>query len=223
VQEIGMQISIARAQEQYGPYALEQVRDFLAEGRLLPTDMAWAPGRAGWCPLAHLMREQDAPGPPVSPLAPPAAVRPIGGNARGGSVLAFDARTGQGLIAGADGMRYVFASREWLTSRHPLAGLSVDFMADAHGNARQIYALQSDVVARLGVSRGVLALVCFFFGLFGIHRIVVGKVGSGVAQLILSLTVVGMLISGPWAFVDFILILAGSFTTKDGTRLEEWW
>ena len=53
-------------------------------------------------------------------------------------------------------------------------------------------------------------LLCFFFGVFGIHRFYVGKVGTGILQL---LTLGGF---GIWAFIDFIMIIVGAFSDKEG-------
>ncbi len=52
-------------------------------------------------------------------------------------------------------------------------------------------------------------LLCFFLGVFGVHRFYTKSTGVGVAQL---LTLGGC---GIWALIDFILILTGGF--KDGT------
>ena len=65
-------------------------------------------------------------------------------------------------------------------------------------------------------SRLVALLLCFFFGLFGVHRFYVGKIGTGIAQL---LTIGGL---GIWACVDFILIIVGEFTDKEGRKLSVW-
>ena len=68
----------------------------------------------------------------------------------------------------------------------------------------------------------VLAIVCWFLGPLGIHRMVVGKVGSGVAQFVLSCTIIGLFISVPWAIIDFIMILTGNFRDRNGATMTEW-
>lgn len=57
-------------------------------------------------------------------------------------------------------------------------------------------------------------LLCFFFGVLGIHRFYVGKVGTGILQL---LTLGGF---GIWALIDFIMIVVGSFTDKQGNFIK---
>jgi len=53
-------------------------------------------------------------------------------------------------------------------------------------------------------------LLCFFLGALGIHRFYVGKIGTGILQLI---TLGGL---GIWALVDFIMIVTGNFKDKQG-------
>jgi len=55
-------------------------------------------------------------------------------------------------------------------------------------------------------SKGVAYLLWFFFGFLGVHRFYAGKTKSGVIQLLLSLTVVGLLFSVPWVLIDALLI-----------------
>ena len=60
----------------------------------------------------------------------------------------------------------------------------------------------------------VVALVlAFFFGFLGVHNFYLGRPGRGIAQLILTITVIGAVISCTWAFIEFIMILmrAGSY------------
>ena len=65
-------------------------------------------------------------------------------------------------------------------------------------------------------------LLAFFLGVFGIHRFYVGRIGSGIAQLILTITVVGGLVSGIWVLIDWIMILSGEFKDADGNSIKKW-
>lgn len=59
-------------------------------------------------------------------------------------------------------------------------------------------------------------LLCFFLGCFGAHRFYVGKIGTGILQI---LTLGGL---GIWALIDWIMIIIGAFTDKQGQKLTEW-
>lgn len=59
-------------------------------------------------------------------------------------------------------------------------------------------------------------LLCFFFGLLGIHRFYVGKIGTGILQIF---TLGGL---GIWTFIDLILIVIGSFKDADGHKITQW-
>lgn len=49
-----MMIHISRDGQQFGPYSLEQVQEYLASGQLLPTDLAWYEGAADWVPVTGI-------------------------------------------------------------------------------------------------------------------------------------------------------------------------
>ncbi len=65
-------------------------------------------------------------------------------------------------------------------------------------------------------------LFAFFLGMLGIHRFYVGKTGSGIAMLLISLTFFGLIATGIWAIVDWITIASGNFRDKEGRLLTEW-
>lgn len=58
------------------------------------------------------------------------------------------------------------------------------------------------------------ALLCFFLGVLGVHRFYVGKVGTGILQLV---TLGGL---GIWALIDLIMIICGAFTDKNGAKIK---
>ncbi|MDJ0817757.1 MAG: TM2 domain-containing protein [Desulfobacterales bacterium] len=57
-------------------------------------------------------------------------------------------------------------------------------------------------------------LLALFLGGLGVHRFFVGKIGTGVLQLI---TLGGL---GIWALIDVIMIIVGSFTDKSGLPIK---
>jgi TM2 domain-containing membrane protein YozV len=59
-------------------------------------------------------------------------------------------------------------------------------------------------------------LLCFFLGFLGVHRFYVGKVGTGILQVI---TLGGI---GLWVLIDFVMIIIGAFKDKEGNKLTDW-
>ncbi|MDQ6421339.1 TM2 domain-containing protein [Paenibacillus sp. LHD-117] len=60
----------------------------------------------------------------------------------------------------------------------------------------------------------VALILSILVGSLGIHRFYVGKIGTGILQLV---TLGGL---GVWALVDIILIAVGSFKDKQGLVLK---
>jgi len=65
-------------------------------------------------------------------------------------------------------------------------------------------------------SRLVAVLLAWFVGVLGIHRFYIGKTGTG---LLMLFTLGGF---GLWAFIDFILLIAGSMRDSDGLLITDW-
>ena len=55
-------------------------------------------------------------------------------------------------------------------------------------------------------SAGVAYLLLIFLGVLGAHRFYLGRVGSGIAMLLISLTIVGLVVTVIWAIIDLFLI-----------------
>ena len=60
----------------------------------------------------------------------------------------------------------------------------------------------------------ITLLFSIFLGSIGIHRFYVGKIGTGILQLI---TLGGC---GIWTLVDIIMIATGNFKDKDGNVIK---
>lgn len=59
-------------------------------------------------------------------------------------------------------------------------------------------------------------LLCFFLGIFGIHRFYVGKTGTAILQIV---TLGGL---GIWTLVDLVMIIMGAFKDKNGNKITQW-
>ena len=60
----------------------------------------------------------------------------------------------------------------------------------------------------------ITLLLSLFLGTLGVHRFYVGKIGTGILQV---LTLGGC---GIWALIDIIMIATGNFKDKDGYEIK---
>ncbi|MBA7606652.1 hypothetical protein ES703_13802 [subsurface metagenome] len=69
-------------------------------------------------------------------------------------------------------------------------------------------------------SRLITTLLCalpsYFFGIAGIHRFYLGKIGTGILML---LTLGGL---GIWTLIDLIMVAAGVMKDKEGKVIKTW-
>jgi TM2 domain-containing membrane protein YozV len=142
-----------------------------------------------------------------------------------GHILGVDTRTGDGMITGEDGRRYSFRPPDWAHRGEPAIGLYVDFEA-TETRALSIFPVPNAPNAPATVAGGVYpaahetargssndrnklvaALLAFFLGPIGVHRFYLGRIGSGIAMLVLTCTVVGLAVTVPWAIIDMVRYL----------------
>jgi len=62
--------------------------------------------------------------------------------------------------------------------------------------------------------RWIAFVLCFFFGIFGVHRFYVGKIGTGIVYIL-----TGGLLGIGW-IIDMITILLGGFRDVNGLFLK---
>jgi len=74
-----MMIHVMRDGQQFGPYTLEDVNTYLAQGTLLPTDQAWYEGAPDWMLITQVpgvLAPGTAPAPVAAAADPMAAANP---------------------------------------------------------------------------------------------------------------------------------------------------
>ena len=83
----------------------------------------------------------------------------------------------------------------------------------AHCDSKQNFNIVSSSNSRENYEGVIAFVICFFLGVFGIHRFMYGKIGTGILMLI---TFGGF---GIWWFIDLIRIGIGHFTDSKGNHL----
>lgn len=134
----------------------------------------------------------------------------------------MDMRTGHGTVSGDDGRRYTFTPEDWAHRGEPAVGMYVDFEAE-QSRALSIFPVPGTSPAPVSASpapapaaglndrnKYIAALIAFFLGPLGIHRFYLGRTGSGIAMLVLSCTIIGLIVSAPWALIDMVRYLVMS-------------
>ena len=131
-----------------------------------------------------------------------------------GQILGVDRNSGDAQVTGEDGRRYRFRRDDWADPVGPAVGAMVDFDV-SDGRAVSVYRVPGSVPAAQAAPRPrssgrnkiVAALLAFFVGPIGVHRFYLGRTGSGIAMLVLTCTLIGLLVTVPWAIVDMIRYL----------------
>lgn len=130
-----------------------------------------------------------------------------------GTIINYDARTGEGLISGDDNQRYSFKGINVKSDFNLVCqGAPVDF--DVQGNeAFSIFAISGQSGSGLNIggtpgnkSRVVACLLAIFLGSLGIHKFYLGYNQAGLIMLLI--TIFGIFLFGiPGIFVYIIAFI----------------
>jgi TM2 domain-containing membrane protein YozV len=131
-----------------------------------------------------------------------------------GQVLGVDRSSGEGQISGEDGQRYSFRPGDWSGDKGPAVGVRVDFATEG-ARALRIFRLPDSDTASVAYrqppandrNKYVAALLAFFLGTLGIHRFYLGRNGTGVLMIVISITIIGLVVTGLWALIDTVRYL----------------
>lgn len=72
-------------------------------------------------------------------------------------------------------------------------------------DARELLLLDQEVKSR-GKNMVIAYVLWYFLGIFGGHRFYMKRTGSAIAQLVLSITMIGMIVTAIWWIVDAFLL-----------------
>ena len=92
----------------------------------------------------------------------------------------------------------------------PDANAQGAYGADAYGQPGYAQPVYGQPVVGAPKQWIVALLLAFFLGPLGIHNFYLGYTTKGIIQLVISLTAVGLIVTGIWAFIDFIMLIMRS-------------
>ena len=104
-------------------------------------------------------------------------------------------------------------SAQYNTAPQYVVTASTSNSADLANQNQQVVQITQPSEQRSDKSRGIAAVLCFFFGTLGIHRFYVGKIGTG----LLWLFTLGFF--GIGDIIDFLMIICGSFKDSEGRKI----
>ncbi len=123
-----------------------------------------------------------------------------------GRVVAFDWRTNDGVISGANGNSYNFTGQDWRSDRQPQLEMSVEFLPEDR-YARNVYGSSISSPQSVFSQRTVVGILGILLGSLGIHKFVLGYTTEGFILLLAG--TVGWLVVAPAVAAIVIGIVEG--------------
>ena len=109
-----MQVHIERNGERHGPYSIEDINAYLANGTLLPTDLAWQDGMTDWLPVSQISGVVMSGGSVATPIPPS---QPVSNGNKKKILIGIGA--GMGLLALGVGIWFFFIREPGENDVHP--------------------------------------------------------------------------------------------------------
>ena len=75
---------------------------------------------------------------------------------------------------------------------------------------------ERDISPKSRLTTTLLCAIPGYFGIAGIHRFYLGKIGTGILMLV---TLGGLYI---WTLIDFIFVVSGNMKDKEGKLIKKW-
>ena len=90
------------------------------------------------------------------------------------------------------------------------------------GNALDVESnskLNFETETKISRKRKIIAIIlACFFGIVGAHDFYLGYTKRGIIKIILTITCIGIYVTGVWLFIDIILILLNKMKDRKGTN-----
>lgn len=218
----------------YGPVPVETIKEWAGQGRVAGRTSLIDPisGRVLRAEDVDELRDLFLPAPPSVTTA--AAARDVPPPAIGQHPFAAPEppRAPAAPAADGDGPRLrtddPFGPGPLAQRQHPAPQHSGVGGYPPHYTPQQQYGAyggvqQAAYAAQPAKSKVAAALLCFFFGMLGVHRFYLGHNGAGIALLLMTLLSFGILwpVTFVWALIDLIMIFTGSLRDAQNRPLAD--
>ena len=166
-----MNYRIKRGDQEFGPYSLAELKQYVAEGRIIPTDLARSEGMEDWAPIAEVTGNVDVTAPvtgaepAMQGRSPADFIRPP--ELHWALVLLITVVT-----CGIFGMVWIFVQAAWAKKADPRCNATLMFVIYLVAFAVYMAAILTEdqrflIVAGLSY---VACVACYIVGIFSIRR-----------------------------------------------------
>jgi hypothetical protein len=166
-----MNYRIKRGDQEFGPYSLAELKQYISEGRIIPTDLAMSEGMEDWAPVSAVTGNVDVAVPlpgadTVQPGASPSDfIRPP--DLHWALVLVITMVT-----CGIFGLVWIFVQAAWAKKADSKCNATLMFVFYIVGFAVYMAAIltENENYIVVGVLAYFVCVACYIIGIFSIRR-----------------------------------------------------